>query len=139
MKRRNKGILGSKIIGSTLGLIGGSAVFVILTHDVWVRLLAGIFTILFLSGPFWILARYFSSSRWTKPTIHERKIRIKEKMARPEAKMELYERLREAYLGAWGTRGKRLLESKIEAYVRYGSSREEAILKVAKDEGYLLI
>ena len=138
MKRRTSMILRCKIIGGALGLIGGSAVFAIITLDVWVRALAFFFAILFISGPFWIVAWYFSSSHWMKPTVHERHIRITEKMARPEAEIELYERLREAYLSAWGTRGKRLLESKIEAYVKHGSSRKEAILKVAKDEGYVL-
>lgn len=52
-------------------------------------------------------------------------------------KMELYEKLRKTYLSAWGTRGKQLLESKIEAYIKKGLSREEAILRVAKDEGLI--
>lgn len=38
------------------------------------------------------------------------------------------------YLSAWGTKGRQLLESKIEAYVKDGLSREEAILRVAEDE-----
>ena len=52
-------------------------------------------------------------------------------------KMELYEKLRKAYLSAWGTRGKQILESKIEAYIKKGLSREQAILRVAKDEGLI--
>ena len=137
-KRRTKKILGTRIIGGTLGFIGGLAVFAILTHEVWVRVLAGIFTILVLSGPFWILARYFSSPRWMKPTIRERMVMIEE-MSRPENRTKIYDKLLKAYLSAWGARGKMYLEDKIKTYVKYGLSREEAILKVAKDEGYLRV
>lgn len=134
-------------MNSIPGFIGGLAVSVVLTHNA----LAGILTVLFLSGPFWIQAWYYSSPYWTKPTVYERTVtieetrtRIKEGISRLKAGMEpsekeLYEKLGEAYLKAWGARGKQILESKIEAYIKYGLSREEAILKVAKDEGYLRI
>ena len=73
-----------------------------------------------------------------KPTIRERMVIIKE-MSRPENRTKIYDKLLKAYLSAWGARGKMYLEDRIKAYVKYGLSREEAILKVAKDEGYLRV
>lgn len=43
--------------------------------------------------------------------------------------------LREAYVMIYGSPSR--LEDKINAYVKEGLSQEEAIRKVAEDEGYL--
>jgi multisubunit Na+/H+ antiporter MnhC subunit len=61
------------------------------------------------------------------------------KGAKPEplTTEELYVKMLDAYTRIEGsTRGKWLLEKKIEEYVKQGLSREEAIRKVAQDEGY---
>lgn len=50
---------------------------------------------------------------------------------------ELYEKMLNRYILAYGTgMGKYCLEKKINSYLEQGLSREEAIRKVAKDEGY---
>jgi hypothetical protein len=48
----------------------------------------------------------------------------------------IYEELADLYLEIYGLYGKRKLDRKIEAYIKRGFTREEAIQKVAKEEGY---
>jgi hypothetical protein len=48
----------------------------------------------------------------------------------------IYEELANLYLEIYGLHGKRKLDKKIEAYIKRGFTQEEAIQKVAKEEGY---
>ena len=54
---------------------------------------------------------------------------------RPPADV-LYRRLVDAYNRVYG-RGKQLIDHKIESYIRKGLSREEAITKIAEEEGII--
>lgn len=54
---------------------------------------------------------------------------------RPLLTEELYRKLQEAYAMTYGRPSR--LEERINAYMKEGLSREEAIRRVAEDEGYL--
>jgi len=64
--------------------------------------------------------------------------RVAGKISTSETPEEIYKRLRSLYDSFWGrTTGGRELEMKINTYVDQGLTREEAILRVAMDEGIL--
>jgi hypothetical protein len=48
----------------------------------------------------------------------------------------VYEKLANLYSKIYGFHGKRKLDEKIEAYIKRGFTREEAVQKVAEEEGY---
>jgi DNA-directed RNA polymerase subunit RPC12/RpoP len=73
------------------------------------------------------------------PTVHERIVmtEAKQKMAKSLTEKELYEKMLDTYISMYGTgHGKWLLEKKINSHTKLGISREEAIRKIAKWEGY---
>jgi len=74
-------------------------------------------------------------------TIHDARLKIKtanmSETTKPQTITDLYEKMLHTYVRVEGSRGKFLLEKKIGEYVKRGLSQEEAILKAAKDEGYV--
>jgi len=100
--------------------------------------LSFVFFIFVLIFSVFFLASYFHSrSRpWAKPPTFHEKMEMA-KMAKPLTPQEIYEKMLDTYILGYGTiLGKRYLEKKIDKYIKQGSIREEAILKVAKDEEY---
>jgi len=77
---------------------------------------------------------YYAVQLREKPTVHER---MEERVKLPSTPENLYEKMLDTYIGAYGSGiGEMLLEKKINACINLGLNREEAIRKVARDEGY---
>jgi hypothetical protein len=73
------------------------------------------------------------------PTVHETMVltEAEQKIAESQSAEGLYKKLLNTYVQIHGAgRGRYDLESKINTYIKRGLSREEAIIKVAKKEGY---
>jgi len=94
------------------------------------------------SLPFMVYHFYTWTTPWKNPTVH---MRI-DKIAKVEAEkklplnvQELYNKMLNTYIGAFGSSasGEMGLEKRIQAYMKKGFERGEAILKLAQDEGYV--
>ena len=73
------------------------------------------------------ITNLFKGAEQPEPIVHEK----------PKLSLEeVYEKMLDAHIRTDGTRGKWLLERKIEKYVKQGFNQEEAIREVAIDEGY---
>jgi len=93
--------------------------------------LSGVFVLLsFFTGIISMIAGILFASSVPKGILTEPAA-----ISEPRAK-ELYDKLEGAFISVHGETGKRKLEGAIEEYIRKGFTQEEAILKVAQDEGY---
>ncbi len=90
---------------------------------------------------FVFLISVYLSVKKKYPTIYDTKLEKKtadiSEIAKPLNEKELYETMLNTYITIYGAgHGKMHLEEKIDKYVKQGLNREEAIQKVARNEGY---
>lgn len=103
----------------------------------------GAFIIILYSLPLMVYGFYTWTRPWKNPTVHMRIARIAkieaEKEKLPPTTQELYNKMLNTYIEAFGSSafGEMGLEKRIKAYIKKGFKREEAILKLAQNEGYV--
>lgn len=128
-------------VGTALQLMGlcyvTSSVFGALVLF-WVASYAGGFgAILILTGLFLFLSFITGIVSIIAGTIFAEKLRVLKVEELKEPERSLYEKLADAYNKIYSAHGQSRLDNKIEAYIEKGLTKEEAIQKIAKEEGYI--
>jgi len=92
--------------------------------------------ILILTGLFLFLSFVTGIVSIIAGTIFAEKLRMMKVEELKEPERSIYEKLAAAYNKIYSAYGQSRLDNKIEAYIEKGFTREEAIQKIAKEEGY---
>ena len=97
----------------------------------------GFGAIIILTGLFLFLSFATGIVSITAGTIFSGKPRVIKVEELKEPERSIYQKLADSYNKIYSAHGQIRLDNKIEAYIEKGFTREEAIQKIAKEEGYV--